>query len=293
MTDFVPHNLGFQHISREDVIQKHTRELARNLLTSGFTTDPAILVLDGSYVYIQKSSNVTFARRSYSLYKHRPLLKPMMVVTTTGYIVSILGPYLSHSKNNDASILKHMIHCNTEELKTWLKEDDIFVVDRRFRDAGEILKDIGIRMEMPSFMPKGAKQLSTHDSNISRVVTKVRWVVEAANGRLKQWKYLEKTLPNTQIPFIGDYVRIVDALCNKYRPPLCNASDHDQSLAAKMLYLSKNVNSLLRRVDEEGLDRRSMLWVKVDADGVAPDFPRYDETDIRELTLGVYQLRMA
>jgi hypothetical protein len=96
-----------------------------------------------------------------------------MIVTTTGYIVSILGPYLSDSTNNDASILKHMIHCNTEELRTWLKEDDIFVVDRGFRGAGEVLKDIGIKMEIPSFMPNGAKQLSTHFLNISREVTKV------------------------------------------------------------------------------------------------------------------------
>lgn len=32
----------------------------------------------------------------------------------------------------------------------------------------------GIKIEMPSFMQKVAKQLSTHDSNISRVVTKVK-----------------------------------------------------------------------------------------------------------------------
>lgn len=71
-----------------------------------------------------------------------------MVVTTTGYIVSILGPYLSHSTNNDASILKHTIHCNTKELRTWKKkENDVFVVDRGFTDAGKVLKDIGIKME--------------------------------------------------------------------------------------------------------------------------------------------------
>lgn len=37
-----------------------------------------------------------------------------------------------------------------------------------------------------------------------------------------------------------------------------------------------------------------MRWTKVDADDVALEFPRYDETELRELTtLGVYQLRMA
>lgn len=39
----------------------------------------------------------------------------MMVVTTIGYIVSVLGPYQANSKNNDASILKHMIYHNADE----------------------------------------------------------------------------------------------------------------------------------------------------------------------------------
>jgi hypothetical protein len=88
-------------------------------------------------------------------------------------------------------------------------------------------------------------------------------------------------------------VRLVTALCNKYRPPLCKAADDDPSLAAKMLYLSKTINSLQTRVDEKSLDRRQLTWVKVDAFDVAPDFPRNNEMDIRKLTLGVYQLRMA
>ncbi|XP_056022083.1 uncharacterized protein LOC125673390 [Ostrea edulis] len=280
--DFVPYNLGFQHITREEVIENHTRQLARDLLSDDITSNPAILVLDGTYVYIQKSSNFAFARRSYSMHKHRPLIKPMMVVTTSGYIVSVLGPYLADSKNNDANILKHMICHNAEELRNWLQEDDVFVVDRGFRDAQDVLEDLGIRMEMPAFMTRGDKQLPTLDSNKSRVVTKVRWIVEAANGRIKQWQFLAKTLPNSQIPFIGDYVRIVAALCNKYRPPLSVSSEEDQEIAAKM-----------ERVENEGLDRRGFNWTKVDSENVTPEFPKYNDTELRQLTLGVYQLRMA
>lgn len=50
---------------------------------------------------------------------------------------------------------------------------------------------------------------------------------------------------------------------------------------------------LQERVEGEGLDRRGMRWSKVDVENVAPDFPCYDETEVRQLTLGVYQLRMA
>lgn len=53
-------------------------------------------------------------------------------------------------------------------------------------------------------------------------------------------------------------------------------------MAAKILRLSRNANSLQIRVEKLGL-----------VDDIAPEFPRYDETELRELTLGVYQLRMA
>lgn len=81
----------------------------------------------------------------------------MLVVTTTGYIVSVLGPYLADSKNSDANIPNHMIRSNAEQMKEWVREGDIFVVDRGFRDSGEIQNDLGITMEMPTFPPKGPR----------------------------------------------------------------------------------------------------------------------------------------
>lgn len=92
MENFVPQNLGFQHISRENVIQLYTRPLAESLF--GGTGSQALLLLDGTYIYIQKSSNFTFQRKSYSLHKGRPLVKPMVIVSTSGYYISVIGPYL-------------------------------------------------------------------------------------------------------------------------------------------------------------------------------------------------------
>ncbi|XP_033756201.1 uncharacterized protein LOC117338945 [Pecten maximus] len=291
--NFVPKFLGFQHISREKVISKHTRPLAQELF-GNFSNPPAILVIDGTYIYIQKSGNFQFQRRSYNTYKTRPLVKPMVYVTTTGYIVSVMGPYLSDSKNNDAGIIKHAEQGNMENMMNWLTEEDIIVVDRGFRYAVEMLQDLGIKSEMPVFLPKGQKQYTTVDANTSRLVTKVRWVVESVNGRIKQWKYLSNIVPNTQIPYIGDFVRIVAALCNKYRPPLSSADhDADQILAAKMRVLAKDKNSLQERVREESLDRRTASWKRLEADNAVVDFPSLSEDDLRNITLGVYQLKMA
>ena len=97
----------------------------------------------------------------------------MMIVSTTGYIVTVLGPYLADTKNNDAKILNHIVATNAEDMKQWVTENDVFVVDRGFRDSSEVLSDLGVKMEMPAFLSKGSKQHSTEESNSSRLVTKV------------------------------------------------------------------------------------------------------------------------
>ncbi|WAR19622.1 hypothetical protein MAR_001460 [Mya arenaria] len=188
MKYFVPHFVGFQHIDRRDVIQSYTRTLAISLFGRNECSPPAILALGGTYIYI----NNKFQRRTYSVHKKRSLVKPMMIVSTSGYIVSVLGPFLADGKNNDASILNTVLENNVEMVKDWVHNGDIFVVDRGFRDSLDVLEKMGIDAKMPSFLPKGNKQLGTTEANESRLVTKVRWVVESANARLKQWRLLDK-----------------------------------------------------------------------------------------------------
>ncbi|XP_053388915.1 uncharacterized protein LOC128546094 [Mercenaria mercenaria] len=174
MAKFVPHNLGLQHISRQDLIERHTRQLATTLFTNGSgDSSRLILVLDGTYIYIQKSQNHHFQRRSYSIHKGRPLVKPMVIVTTTGYYLTVVGPYLSDGKNSDAKILNHILNGNMEDIKSYIRPDDIFVVDRGFRDSLQLLEDLGIQTEMPSFLRKGQSQFDTEVANTSRLVTKV------------------------------------------------------------------------------------------------------------------------
>ncbi|XP_053405404.1 uncharacterized protein LOC128558951 [Mercenaria mercenaria] len=295
MQHFVPVNLGLAHISRQEIIDKHTRPLAQSLFgtdESGDSQPKMMLVLDGTYVYIQKSTNFQFQRRSFSMHKGRPLVKPMVVVTTSGYFVTIIGPYLADGRNSDARILTHMMQTNVEEIKSFVAENDVFIVDRGFRDSLAMLEDMGIHAEMPAFMQKGQKQMTTEDANTSRLVTKVRWVVESANARIKRWKYLDHVLPTTQVPFIGDFVRIVCAISNKYFPPLSATknNDDDTALGRKMLDLSKCNNDLKIYIENHCLERKSACWKSAELD---VEFPRLDEIQLRELTCGTYQLKMS
>ena len=170
--NFVPRILGLQHITREAVINSHTRPLAQSLFGN---LNQVTAVLDGTYIFIKKTNNFAFQRRSYCVHKGRLLLKPMVIVATDGYFLSVVGPYLADSRNNDASILNHMFKSNIEDIRNWFHEEDIFIVDRGFRDSIDMLEELGIHAKMPSLPRRGEKQLSTSAANASRLVTKVHF----------------------------------------------------------------------------------------------------------------------
>ncbi|XP_045173214.2 uncharacterized protein LOC123534842 [Mercenaria mercenaria] len=292
MESFVPENIGFEHISHSQFCENHTTPIAKELFTNA--DDQAVLVMDGTYIYVQKSSNYEFQRRSYSMHKHRPLVKPMVIVGTDGYILAILGPYFSDGKNNDASITKHMMATNEGNIDDWVKENDTCIVDRGFRDSIEFLEERGIQVHMPSFLKKGQKQHSCEEANQNRLITKVRWVVESANGRLKQFKLLDKVISNNTIPFITDYLQITGALINKYRRPFSQDQPESADIARKMLIRSRRSNDLLERLQETGMLTKRVVYSLVESKDECLDcFPRITYDQLRDITLGVYQLKQA
>lgn len=79
----------------------------------------------------------------------------------------------------DAGILK--ILGDPNGLITILKRGDVFILDRGFRDMVSFLEELGFTILLLALKGK-RKQLSTEESNESRFVTKLRWVVEAVRG---------------------------------------------------------------------------------------------------------------
>jgi hypothetical protein len=59
MARFVRNNLGFHHITRDEIINRHTSTIAKALLCDD-EPDTAVVVVDGTYIYIQVSYNRSF-----------------------------------------------------------------------------------------------------------------------------------------------------------------------------------------------------------------------------------------
>ena len=85
MKSFVPLNLGFQHITRDTVLNLHQTVVATELLTN--EPDQIVLIADGTYLYCQKSSNNELQRRTYSNHKHHHLVKPMIITASVSMII--------------------------------------------------------------------------------------------------------------------------------------------------------------------------------------------------------------
>ena len=80
LKDFVPHHLGFKHIERDSVLQHHQTSISSKLMVD--RDDQVIIVMDGTYLFVQKSCDNKFQRRSFSMHKHRNLIKPMIIRAT-------------------------------------------------------------------------------------------------------------------------------------------------------------------------------------------------------------------
>lgn len=204
--DLLPLRFGINSLNRDDLIQNHTTEMSKKLFN---VNDNLFLICDGTYARHQKSTNNEYERKSFSGQKKVPLCKPFTLYTTDGYIVDMLGPYFANQ--NDAEILKSVIE-DSNSLRKFLKEGDIFVLDRGFRDIKDILEKENFRVLMPALKGK-RKQLY----NESRFVTKIRWAVESVHGVLKQkYRLLDHKIDNKLIPKIGSYFRIASFLNNTF-----------------------------------------------------------------------------
>lgn len=269
---------------RADLINHQTDTAKRLHAPSG---EHIILVLDGTYVFIQKSSNFAFQRMTYSGHKHRNLIKPMMAVFPDGYIGAVWGPFPGNK--NDASILIDLLN-NTD----WnsFQPGDVIIVDRGFRDCIPNISSKGFVAKMPSFADKPSLPLTTQQANSSRLITKVRYIVEVVNGRIKKiFKYFDRTIQNTTLDTLFNDFKIACALLNLTFKPVVT-SDLDKRIIDRMLHFSNEKNHLFELVCQEKLNSQTSRFQRME-DVEIEFFPRLDMQDLWLYTCGSYAIKMA
>lgn len=280
--DVLPSKFGINVHSREFFISQ-TSPVARMLHDFG---DSLAIICDGTYLRHGKSANNIYQRKSYSLQKKTSLCKPFTVCTTNGYIVDVFGPF--NANQNDAAILQKLLN-ETHGLSSILKEGDIFILDRGFRDIKEALENKGFKVLMPALRGKRA-QLTTEESNESRLVTKIRWVVEAIHGCIAQkYKLLHNQLHNSLLPNAALFCQIACLLVNLMGKRMNLENNRTTDIVHQMTFTKDKVNTLAQTVERENYNRKTLPFKEINSSDI-PDFPEVTLQDLEILFTGTYQL---
>ena len=129
------------------MVNNHTTEIIKKLFD---LQDELVLIFDGTYVEHQKSRNNDYQRRSYNMHKHCNLAKPFTVYTLDGFVLDV--PFYAGFKN-DTNILKDILDNNTD-FNNLLREGDVFIIDRGFRDVVDNVRKREHKYLMPALKGK-------------------------------------------------------------------------------------------------------------------------------------------
>ena len=105
------------------------------------------------------------------------------------------------------------------------------------------MQALGVDVAMPLFLD-GKQQFSSEEANQSRCITKVRWAVEAANRRIKQFKYFANTIQNSSLGYLESDLSMACALINRYQPPIATSKPEDAEVSQKIMKLLKQKNKV-------------------------------------------------
>lgn len=288
LRSFVPNHIGYGNISREWLFD-HTTDMARMLFCDNDATK-SVTIWDGTYIYTCNTSNYAHQRKIYSGQKHRHLFKIMKVVAVDGHIIDVFGPFAANK--NDAEILK-MVFKNTA-IERIFRAGDIILLDRGFRDCVDFLKRKNFNVKMPQFIAKGNNgQLTTLQDNQSRLVTKMRYAIEVANGRMKnKWHLFGKIIPSILTKHLMDDYKIGAAMLNAFgKPIICDKNDH-VNIGQRMLNKVRTKNQLQQTINSECFQRTERLFfVSIEPNQLV--FPRFNQEEIKNFALGTYAVHQA
>ena len=288
LKDFVPKHLGVSHLSREQWVKENTL-MAKTIFD--VPDDKLILVADGTYLYHGKSLDNELQRKSFSMQKGRHLSKPFVICITSGRIVDIYGLY--PASQNDATILETIFKSN-KDLRKLIEADDHILLDRGFRNVIDTLeKDYHLNTHMPVCKKPNQKQMTVQEANLSRLITKCRWIIETINGHLKNtFRINSKVLRTVTLEHSIDDWRISAALLNRfyheYEPDL-----NEINIATRMKTKLNVPNRLETILNEHQLDRKRKDFTKLSPNSVR-DFPKLTISEISDnITYGPYQIEQA
>lgn len=282
----VPKYLKFPR-PREDLVTR--KSTTSSALFDGGDFSRAHLIIDGTYIYTEKSLKHSFQKQTYNSHKKRNYVKIMMGVATDSTIIFAEGVF--KATENDATIAEKFFQEDNPIISVY-QPRDILIVDRGFRDSVLHLSNLGFIVKMPACSPN--PQLATMEANESRLVTKVRFEVEKINGLMKNtWKHFAEVIDTYYIPHILHDFEIGAALINRKAKPFTER-ENAQLIGELMLSRLNTANTLSQAISNRRVGLGYIMAKK--EFGTLPDhsgFPMLSMEDLFMISFGPYQIEQA
>jgi len=135
-----------------------------------------------------------------------------------------------------------------------------------------LLEDKKYKIAMPACLPSKRKIMTSEEANQTRFTTNVRYKIEVINGRLKQFRQLDRIRPNSQIHSLPEDWKIAGALINEFFEPIESDKDDHSFIATQMKNRLEFDNSQIVN-EADKLDRKRLTWTKMKNDSLI-DFPK-------------------
>lgn len=284
---FVPNHLGYRNCTRQ-WLKNHTTDFSRMIYCDN-NPEKIVIVCDGTYIYCCSSTNHAHQRQTYSGHKHRNLFKIMKFISVDGVIVDTFGPF--RATQNDAEIIE--IIFEKSHFKNILRPGDVVLVDRGFRNCMKTFQRMKLDAKIPGFIQKGTKgQLTTKQCNDSRLITKMRFAIETANGRMKmKWHLFNKMVPSIlSIHLMSDY-KIGCAILNSFgKPIICDKNDFSD-IGTQMLNRVNRKNELCEIINKKKFQQSRKYFQLVSSKQLF--FPTFNTNQLKKFSLGNYAIKQA
>ena len=178
-------------------------------------------IIDGSEVFIETPSDFHLQSSTWSQYKHHNTVKFLVACTPNGAIFFISPVYIGVIPDVELTRLS----CFLDALQG--KSGVSVMADRGFT-IKDLLKDIGIELNIPPFM-EGRQQLPPQEIEAGRRIASLRIHVERAIGRMKLYSILKSTIP-ISLTRLTNQIIFVCAFLTNFQPvliPLPGDTDDD------------------------------------------------------------------
>ncbi len=133
------------------------------------------------------------------------------------------------------------------------------------------------------------RQLNREEADYGRFVTKVRWVIESVNGRMKNvFAFFRHQIQNTYITKLKTFIRIASALLNKYFRAIYPDNPEQVAIANYMIERSRAAATFHEDLQHFELNVFSRAqYHRTEIENIQ-DFPLLTEQELREITAGIY-----